>query len=197
MFGKSKAERIVANVEKMRKNAQEMLMWRNIPLARECVELLREIDDAEETPMGKALACEAIIEQLPQYDVPRMVLSILRYEEELLQRSDETEAGRYPTAEEVAHEIQRLEDYIDVEHVSPSAFKEKYQRHLNADPIERTPEWEEMYYEVEQECDRRLKGIPRGMGFCFAYWSTLRQVLAERGIEWHSPGQLNPRVHFD
>lgn len=197
MFGKSKAERIVANVEKMRKNAQEMSMWKNLPLARECVELLREIDDAEETPMGKALACEAIIEQLPQYDVPRLVLSILHYEEELLQRSDETEAGRYPTAEEVAREIQRLEDYIDVEHVSPSAFKEKYQRHLNADPIERTPEWEEMYYEVEQECDRRLKGIPRGMGFCFAYWSTLRQVLAERGIEWHSPGQLNPRVHFD
>lgn len=197
MFGKSKAERIVANVEKMRKNAQEMSMWKNLPLARECVELLREIDDAEETPMGKALACEAIIEQLPQYDVPRLVLSILHYEEELLRQSDEIEAGRYPTAEEVAREIQRLEDYIDVEHVSPSAFKEKYQRHLNADPIERTPEWEEMYYEVEQECDRRLKGIPRGMGFCFAYWSTLRTVLAERGIEWHSPGQLNPRVHFD
>ena len=61
MNNKKRAERIIKNVEQMRENSQEMRMWKNIPLAKECVQLLKELDDPEETPMGKALACEAII----------------------------------------------------------------------------------------------------------------------------------------
>ncbi len=197
MDNKAKVERLIANVNQMRENSQEMRMWKNIPLARECVDLIRAIDDPEETPMGKALACEAVIQQLSEYDVPRLVLSILHYKLELIQQSDEQDPERYPTAEEVQEEIQRLQDYIDTEHVSNEAFMEKYHRHLKSDPIERTPLWEEVYYEVERECDRRLGDTPRGMGFCFAYWSTLRQVLAERGILWQSPSALNPGVMFD
>ena len=194
---KSPAKHIVAKVKQMRKNSQEMRMWKNIPLAKECVQLLQELDDPDETPMGKALACEAIVEQLPEYDVPRLALSILRYKMELVRRSDERDPDKYPTEEEVQRDIRRLEDYIDVEHVGNDEFMQKYQRHLKSAPVERTPEWEENYYEVEQECDRRLSDTPRGMGFCFAYWSTLRQVLAERGILWQSPHELNPRVMFD
>ena len=197
MDNKAKVERLIANVNQMRENSQEMRMWKNIPLARECVDLIRAIDDPEETPMGKALACEAVIQQLSEYDVPRLVLSILHYKLELIQESDEQDPERYPTAEEVQEEIQRLQDYIDTEHVSNEAFMEKYHRHLKSDPIERTSLWEEVYYEVERECDRRLGDTPRGMGFCFAYWSTLRQVLAERGILWQSPSALNPGVMFD
>ena len=190
-------ERLVDNVNKMRENSQEMRMWKNIPLAKECVEILRGIDDPEETPMGKALACEAIVQQLPEYDVPRFVLSILHYKLELIQQSDEQDPDQYPTVEEVQADIQRLNDYIDTEHVSSDEFMQKYQRHLKSAPIERTPLWEENYYEVEKECDRRLGDTPRGMGFCFAHWSTLRSVLAERGILWQSPSELNPRVMFD
>lgn len=197
LFKKTKAERVLKLVNTMRKNSENMRMWKNIPLAKESVELLRSIDDPEETPMGKALACRAIVEQLPEYDVPRLVLSILRYQQELVQQSDERDAERCLTEKEVSADIQRLEDYIDVEHLSSSEFQQRYQRHLKADPIERTPEWEEYYYEVEQECDRRLGSTPRGMGFCFSYWSVLREVLSERGIEWHSPSELNPRVIFD
>ncbi|MBO4801314.1 MAG: hypothetical protein J5545_05550 [Bacteroidaceae bacterium] len=197
MDNKKRIECLIANVDKMRENTQEMRMWKNIPLAKECVQLLRDLDDPEETPMGKALACEAIIAQLPEYDVPRLVLSILRYKLELIQQSDEQDPERYPTAEEVQTEIQRLEDYIDTEHVGDEEFRERYHRHLKSAPIERTPLWEENYYEVEQECDRRLGDTPRGMGFCFAYWPTLRSVLAERGILWQSPHELNPHVMFD
>ena len=92
---------------------------------------------------------------------------------------------------------QRLEDYIDTEYVSVSDFMKQYDRHLRFAAVERTPQWEDNYYEVEQECDRRLGDTPRGMGFCFAYWSTLREVLSERGIIWQSPHELNPRVMFD
>ena len=197
MNDKERIELLVKKVEQMRNNSENMCSWKNIPLAKECVQLLKDIDDPEETPMGKALACEAIVAQLPEYDVPRLVLGILQYKLQLVRASEEYDPERYPTEEEVNSEIQRLSDYIDTDRLSADAFREKYDRHLKADPVERTPEWEENYYEVEQECDRRLKDIPRGMGFCHVYWPTLRAVLAERGIEWHSPSELNPRVMFD
>ena len=199
MFKRSKTKCIIKNVEKMRKNSEDMRQWKNVPLAKECVEWLKALDDPEETPMGKALTCEAVIQQLPEYDVPRLVLDILRYKLELVEQSDEQDdgSGRYPTAEDVRAEIQRLEDYIDTEHVSVSDFMERYGRHLRFAEVERTELWEENYYDAEKECDRRLGDTPRGMGFCFAYWSTIRQVLAERGIMWQSPHELNPRVMFD
>ena len=88
------------------------------------------------------------------------------------------------------------ESYID-----PSISMEEWVKvagaHLKFDPVERSERWEEVIYEVEKECDRRLKGEPRGMGFCFAYWPVKTAVLAQYGIEWHSPSAMNPRVMFD
>jgi len=195
MKEESTADRIVALVSEMRENSSQMRTWRNVALAEECVRLLRALDAPEETPLGKALACEAIVEQLPLYDVPRRTLAILRYELELLQQSDEP--SDYPTVASVTDSIRKMEDYIDTERVSDEQFRERYHRHLKADPIERTPLWEEIYCEVQQECDRRLGDTPRGMGFCFAHWSVMAAVLAERGVGWRSPAVLNPRVRFD
>ncbi len=198
MTDEMKAERIVAHVETMRENASEMRMWKNIPLAKECLELLQSIDSAEESALGQALACDAIIEKMPEYDVPRLTLELLRYERQQLSLATDEELKDHPyLVEDTEQAIKRLEDYIDTEHVSDAAFREKYDRFLKADPIERTPAWEATYYEVEKECDRRLGDTPRGMGFCFAHWSTMRQVLAERGIRWRSPSVMNPRVMFD
>ena len=197
LTGKIKALEVNALVFKMSRNSQNMRQWKNIALAEKCLELLKSISDKTESPLGKARACNAVVEQLPYYNVPRFALTILRYERELLERSDETPEKYDPTPSSVAYEIQRLEDYIDTEHVPYSTFREKYDRHLEFDPVERTEAWEANYVEVEQECDRRLGHTPRGMGFCFAYWGTLSDVLAERGIHWRSPHQMNPRVMFD
>ncbi len=41
-------ERIMSNVNKMRDNAGEMRIWKNIPLAKECLSLLQSPDLAEE-----------------------------------------------------------------------------------------------------------------------------------------------------
>ena len=68
---------------------------------------------------------------------------------------------------------------------------------LKVDPVQATPEWEEVIYEVEEEVDEELKDELRGMGFCFGYWSAKRAALARRGIEWRSPSAMNPRVMFD
>ena len=194
---KSLADKIVETVEQMRENSSENRMWKNIPLAKECMQMLQVLDDPEETAMGKAMACRAICEQLPENDTPRLVLDVLNYERQLLEQSDEEGDENAPTLDEVDYDIRRLNDYIDTDHVTTTEFIERYQRHLKFDPVERTPQWEAMYYEVERECDRRLGDTPRGMGFCFAYWSTLRQVLHERGIDWRSPSEMNPRVMFD
>lgn len=191
-------ERLVAIVKEMRENAEDMREWRNLPLADEFMQLLRGIDDAEEQGIGQIRAIEAMLDYLPEYDVPRYVLAIRRYEQEQLALCNEDDLKNEPyLIEELSENIQKLEDYIDTEHVSDSVFREKYGRHLKSDPVERTPEWEEIFYDVEQETDRRLGDTPRGMGFCFAYWATLRNVLAEHGIEWQSPHELNPRVMFD
>ncbi len=198
MTDEKKAERVVAHVETMRENAREMRMWKNIPLAEECLALLQTINDAEESALGQAMACNAIIHNLPQYDIPRLTLLILRFMRAKLALATEEQLKEHPyMVEDTENAIARLQDYIDTEHVSDAAFREKYDRFLKADPIERTPAWETIYYEVEKECDRRLGDTPRGMGFCFAHWSTMRQVLAERGIRWRSPGMMNPGVMFD
>lgn len=191
-------ERLLAIVNEMRENAQDMRSYRNLPLADEFMELLKSIDDPEEEGIGKVHAIEAIVDYLSEYDVPRRMLAIRRYELEQLALCTADDLKNEPhLAEELAYNIRKLEDYIDTQHIGTEDFRKKYNRHLKFDPIERTPEWEDIYYNVEQECDRRLGDTPRGMGFCFGYWAELRNVLAERGIEWHSPHELNPRVMFD
>ena len=70
--------------------------------------------------------------------------------------------------------------------------------HLRTDPVEYTWEWEKIYYDVEDELDRRLANVSRQMGFCFQYWAMKRELLMEKyGIDWRSPSQMNPRVMFD
>ena len=57
MVGKEddKAQRVIAIVDEMRKNSQDMRQWKNIPLANECVQLLKEIDATEEPPIDHSL----------------------------------------------------------------------------------------------------------------------------------------------
>ena len=191
----SKADRIVALVDKMRKHSENQEMYLNLPLAEKAMKLLEALDDPEEGPLGKAYACNAIIEQLPEYDVPRFVLGILRRELAWLEESAEKSDWLHP--EEVRNEIAKFEDYINPDAISMQEFCKKYNRHLLFDPVERTPLWEEIFYEVEEECYRHLKGSPRGMGFCFGYWAEKRGVLAKYGIDWQTPHMMNPRVMFD
>lgn len=192
---KNQAQKIIDNVEKMRANSKNQLMHRNIPLAKECLAMLETLDDPEEGPLGKAYACNAIIEQLPEYDVPRFVLGILH--RELAWLNEGEEKSEWLTAGSVQKDIARLEDYICADAMSMKEFCSKYGRHLLFDPVERSSRWEELYYDVETECERRLEGEPRCMGFCFAYWAEKRNVLAAYGIDWKSPSVMNPRVMFD
>ena len=193
--GEQLVETILANVEVMRENAEEMRIWKNLAIAKETFELIKQVGD-DEGPLGRAMGCEMVVEKLSEYDAPRFTLEMLRYELEQLQKSEEKSDDL--TEEEVKDHIAELERFIDVEHVSYKEYKEKNpRRHLEFDEIERTPLWEEINQEIEAETDALLGDEPRGMGFCFGYWSAKRGVLAKRGIEWCDPQQMNPRVMFD
>lgn len=189
------AKKIIKKVELMRHNSQEHENYRNLPLAKECMLLLESLDDPEEGPLGKAYACNAILEQLSEYDTPRFCMEILQREKQWVEESEEK--SDWLTPESIDSDILRLEDYIDTEGLSMQDFCKKHGKHLLFDPVERTPQWEEIYLEVEKECFRQLKGTHRGMGFCFGYWAVKRAVLAKYGIEWKSPQFMNPRVMFD
>ena len=66
------------------------------------------------------------------------------------------------------------------------------------DPIEYTTEWEDIYYDVEDELDKRFANAPKGRGFCFHYWNAKKELLKDKyGIDWRSPSQMNPRIKFD
>ena len=187
-------EQILANVDVMRKNAEEMRIWKNLPLAKETFELIKQVGD-DEGPLGRAMGCEMVVEKLSEYDAPRFTLEVLRYELKQLQMSEEQSEDL--TEEEVQKHIEELERFIDIEHVSYEDYMKRSSRHLDFDEIERTPLWEKINYQVEAETDKLLGDEPRGMGFCFGYWSAKRGVLAKRGIEWRDPHQMNPRVLFD
>ena len=68
---------------------------------------------------------------------------------------------------------------------------------LQYDPVEDSEAYLSVIDEVERRLYEELKNEPRHMGFCFEYWSAKRDLLAEYGIEWRSPGIMNPRVMFD
>lgn len=69
---------------------------------------------------------------------------------------------------------------------------------LRKDPVEYTLEWESIYYDLQDELDRRFSNAPRRMGFCFYYWNAEKELLREKyNIEWLTPSQMNPGVMFD
>lgn len=68
---------------------------------------------------------------------------------------------------------------------------------LRKDPVEWTARWEEVIDDADRRAYATLGDIPRGMGFCFEYWSARHSALLRYGIDWRSPHQMNPRVLFD
>jgi hypothetical protein len=92
-----------------------------------------------------------------------------------------------------------------LQHASTEDDKENCEYNLNRlenpslkyDPVEDSDAYLSVIDEVERRLYEQLKGEPRYMGFCFRYWSAKRDLLAEYGIEWRSPGIMNPRVIFD
>ena len=184
--------RFVFLVGEMRKNGEEMRLWKNVAIVRECMDILEEYST---TSLDKAEVCDTLLSLLSEYDVPRFALQIVRRQYKWLNST--YSKSDIVSLESIKAHIKKLEDYIDYENISNEEFMQEHGKMLNFDPIRRTQLWEDNICRWEEECDKRMGDAPRGMGFCFGYWCTFAAVLAEEGIEWKSPHQMNPGVIFD
>lgn len=164
-------------------------VWKNIGLAREAFTIMKELPMVVEgeyaTPVEKASILSQMLDQMEETLTPRFCIEVREYIHSL-NADDESNN----------EELTQLRDFID-ESFPMEEYCKKYSKMLKFDPIERTQKWEDVIYDVEQECAEILKDEPKGMGFCFSYWSTKRSVLEKYGISWKSPGSMNPRVMFD
>lgn len=163
--------------------------WKNISLGREAFGIMKQLPDQLEgeydSPVGKAELLENMLAQMDETMTPRFCLEVREYIKSCNPRSKRNIAM-----------MEKLSDYIDESFPMPD-FCKKYGRMLKFDPVERSARMEEIIEDVERECAEETAGVPRAMGYCFAYWSAKRIILKKYGIRWHSPNEMNPRVMFD
>lgn len=190
--------------------------WKNIPLGHKAFALMKnELPlrvEGELTPYTRIVLLNKMMSCMPERDCARFFMEVKRYQKSLFRlisdkdikedmdidgyKGAPEEYVREYTEEQHQKSLERTEDYLN-HRISMEDWCKKYGVMLKFDPIERTRQWEECIYKVEKECDERLAGEHKGMGFCFSYWSTKKSVLAKYGIEWDSPATMNPRVMFD
>ena len=72
--------------------------------------------------------------------------------------------------------------------------------------LEVAPEQWEQYCEIEDEVDKRATEMARkdlgdvygSMGTCHYFWDCKKKILKEEyNIDWKSPAELHPNIHFD
>jgi hypothetical protein len=71
---------------------------------------------------------------------------------------------------------------------------------LYYDPVEDDPRHAEVFKAIDDEVKEVLAYYPprEGRGSVFSYWETKKSLLKQKyGIDWRSPGELNPQVIFD
>lgn len=183
------------HIEKLAAIFKEMVdnyrgkIWKNIPLGKQAFEIMRSLPDTlpgeYNSPIEKAALLSQMLCQMEETSTPRFSCKVREYIQTL-----------NPNDKDNSQALTQLYDFIDPT-VSMEDFCKRYDRSLKFDPIERSEQWENVIYDVERECDARLDGIHRTMGFCFRYWHEKRTVLQSYNIDWKSPSIMNPRVIFD
>lgn len=166
----------------------EFQPWKNIPMAREALHLLKDRRKCRTAAQAKAF-CKKVLtnELISPTDTPRLYLSYLDYYHRLL-------GSAYYKGELTDRLLNAIDpDYSDEEFLED--LEECHQR--RHDPVQRTPQWEEIIYDVERECEARLQGVKRQRGYCHKYWSVKKEILAQYGIDWKSPARMNPHIKFD
>jgi|GEM_PF-2057704 len=66
-----------------------------------------------------------------------------------------------------------------------------------SDPVELTPEYLAIRYELEEKIDEALEHERGYYDYCKEYWMAKRMILrSDYGIRWKSPASLNPTMEF-
>lgn len=130
------------------------------------------------------------------FDHPRLKLRLCRIQLDVLRYLEAISGHEMGLTEDMANEVDGLSSCIAL--ADQGRLDEVPQTgHLKRDPVEWTKRWEEVIDEADRIAYTKLKGTPRGMGWCFSFWSERAAALRTFGIEWRNPHIMNPRVLFD
>jgi hypothetical protein len=162
--------------------------WKNIPLGREALYIMKDVAPAEDESVCMEF-CELVVKEklLSETDSPRLLLSFMDFWHALQGSAYNWNQETYRLLRMTDPDVSKDEKLRLIDEI----------RHLRYDPVQLTETWEENIYEVEKELDELFKGEPMHMGFCFRYWSAKEAALAKRSIEWRSPQIMNPHTRFD
>ena len=197
-------------IDQMDKNNNEGYLWKNIPVMREIIHEFKDVAPFRTdyiNPARKAHYIAFLLESnyIDKRETPRLFQSmceLYRFYRDFEHPSDFDDDLN---ANFDKYYFRKVDNWIYnfawiVDNPSGKIALDCWNGlggTLKVDPVQATPEWEKVIYDIEKEVDEQLKDEPRGMGFCHSYWSTKRAVLARHGIEWKSPSAMNPRVMFD
>ena len=197
-------------IDRMSRNNEDGNIWRNIPLVREFIHELKDVAPFRSeiiNPAYKAhwIACMLENAYIDKRETPRLFQSLCELYRLYRDFEDPSDFDDYLQEHFDKNYFRQVDKWIysfamivlDPQWEHALQCWNGLGGMLKVDPVQATPEWEKVIYEVEKEVDEQLKDEPRGMGFCFSYWSAKRAALARRGIEWRSPSAMNPGVMFD
>lgn len=79
---------------------------------------------------------------------------------------------------------------------TPKRYR-KNRKSLWRDAVELTEEYKQAYAKIEPKLQQEISQLPKCRGMCHRAWSIEKQLLAAEGIDWRTPAEMNPNVHFD
>lgn len=197
-------------VGQMKNNNKDGYLWKNIPLMREFIHELKDVSPFRSeiiNPAYKAHFIASMLEDgyIDKRETPRLFQSLCELYRLYRDFEDPSDYDEYLQEHFDRYYFRQVDKWI---YKLAMIVRDPHWEYalqcwnglggmLKVDPVQATPEWENVIYDVEKEVDVELKDEPRCMVFCFSYWSAKRAALARRGIEWRSPSSMNPRVMFD
>ncbi len=203
-------EYITELADRLNKNNEDGNLWKNIPLVREFIHEFKDVAPFRSeniNPAYKAHFIATMLENdyIDKRETPRLFQSLCELYRLYRDFEDPSDYDDYLQEHFDKYYFRQVDKWIYKLAMIVSDPQWEHALHcwdglggmLKVDPVQATPQWEEVIFEVEKELDEQLKDEPRGMGFCHRYWSAKRAALARRGIEWRSPSSMNPRVMFD
>lgn len=200
-------DRVVEIYQTMKENAEDMDIWKNIPLARELMHLLKDCcplrDEGMVDPSARMSAMQQMTEGylLSDQDLPRLFLSFYQYWEicDDLRIKEDGEPNNYKRFHNSLGDKLFKFSWMSDPNITCDLYERLFGKDstLRFDTLQLSPQWEKEVYDIEKETFEDVKDFPRGMGFCFAYWSSKTATAAKHGFRWRSPRVMNPKVRFD
>lgn len=169
--------------------------WEIAVLAREMIEYATILEGYDHMLNSIYNAVSRMLKALSGH--PRLRVSLLRLQYLIVSRLASMTGHEINLCEHIEEDIRFYSRNIEaadegrMEDIVPEGC-------LKTDPVEWTAGWEEVIDEADRKACEALKDVPRGMGFCHAYWIELGNVLErDYGISWQSPASMNPETMFD